>query len=116
MRYEYNANLEFPERVSLVSKEIKEVYPEIPDDIVEKAAAISLPINDKVTNDDKFDRLYRILYILNENNNEMSHVFNDLYAIYEDGLTNQSYIKLMGGLVDYYNGMRESFPELVEYR
>ena len=115
MKYEYNANLEFPERVALVSEEIKSAYPLLPDDVVKKAAAISLPINDTVTNDDKFDRLYRILYVIHSDYDEYSHVFNDLYAIFEDGLENNTYIKIVGGLVDYYNGLRDTFPELTEY-
>lgn len=115
MKCEYNSDLEFQERLVKVTNEIKKDYPLISTDDAVKIASITLPINDYPTNDDKFDRLYRIMLIIGKDNPEYSHAFNDLYNLYEDGLKNPIYKELMTGIIDYCAGLRDSFPYLDEY-
>ena len=114
MEFEYNSNLEFEERVELVSKEIKKKYSDISNKSIIEAASIANVIDDYVTNDDKFDRLYHILLVLDKNKEDSTVVFNDLYNIYEDGLKNNRNIDMMTELVKYYSGNRESFPYMNE--
>ena len=55
------------------------------------AATLSSPIDDKLTNSDKFERYYYMLMYLKPTSPEYSHVFNDMYDIYEDGIDNSVY-------------------------
>ena len=61
MRYEYDSDLTFVERVAKIAKEIHRCYNRISYDDCKKIAGITNPINNYVTNDDKFDRLYKIM-------------------------------------------------------
>lgn len=114
MDYEYNSNLEFEERVALVSKEIKTAYSYISDKSIMEAAILANVINDYVTNDNKFDRLYHILLVLNKNKEDSTVVFNDIYNIYEAGLENKMYNDMMVELINYYSGERDTFPYMSE--
>ena len=115
MRFEYNSDLDFDERVEFVFHEIKDAYPEIEDFLIRDISENTLPIDDKVSNDDKFDRYYLILRIIGRDHPSFSQVFNDLYNVYEDGLHNKVYLNVMPKIIDYANGSRSDFPELVSY-
>ena len=114
MNFEYNSHLEFEERVLLVSKEIKKAYPFISNSSIIEAAALSNPIDDHVTNDEKFHRLYLLLLVLDENKEDSTIVFNDIYNLYEDGLKEKKYNDIMEELVKYYSGNRSTFPLISE--
>ena len=47
MKFEYNSNLEFDERIKLVAKEIVDEYPLIEYDVASVAAAHAVPIDDR---------------------------------------------------------------------
>ena len=113
MNFEYNSNLTFKERVDLVAKEIMSEYPLLSSDDAVKAAALATPVDDKVTNDAKFDRYYFILKNIDPSNEEFSHVFNDAFNVYQKGLKDDKYNTAMLGIIDYVNGMRADFPELL---
>lgn len=114
MKYDYNGNLEFEDRLLQVIGEIKSTYSYISNKSILESALLSGAINDYVTNDDKFDRLYHILLVLDKNKEDNTIVFNDLYNIYEDGLEDKKYINMMIELIKYYSGGREIFPYMNE--
>lgn len=114
MKFEYNSNLDFDDRVSLVFNEIKSAYPKIDDLSASKASIIAFPINDYVTSDDKFDRLYKILLFLNKNNAEYPRVFNEMFDLFEEGLSDYRYNDIMMEITKYLNGDRKTFPLMSE--
>ena len=114
MKYQYNSDLTFEERVVQTASEIKEKYRDISVDDAIHIAAISHPIDDKVTNDDKFDRLYNTMLIIDKDHEEFLNVFNDAFNLYEKGLKNDSYNNIMKEIIDYIEGNRPTFPYLVE--
>lgn len=115
MKFEYNANLQFQERIEQVKKEILEEYPLISEDYALLAASLSSTIDDKSTNDDKFDRYYYLLKIIGKENEEFSHVFNDLFNLYQKGFKKNINNLLTISIIDYITGSRKKFPELFEY-
>ena len=78
MRFEYNTDLNFEERVALVRREIQDEYPLINDRDATVAAALAVPVDDKLTNDDKFDRYYFIMHTIRRGDDEFPHVFNEV--------------------------------------
>lgn len=112
MRFEYNSNLEFGERVKLVAKEIVDEYPLIGFDEATYAAVHAVPIDDKCTNDDKFDRYYFIMRAIGKNHDEFAHVFNDSYNLYREGFQKDIYNKVMVEIIDYVSSNSNFFPEL----
>lgn len=114
MKYEYNSNLDFENRIVEVAYEIKNEYPSIVIDDAIKAASLSTPIEDKVSNDDKFNRLYNILLTIDKEHEEFPHVFNDAFNLYQDGLKNELYNNVMKEIIKYIEGERLTFPYLVE--
>ena len=113
MKFEYNANLVFDERVQMVVNEIKNSYPNITDEDAYAVAVLDSPIDDKSTNDDKFFRYYLIMRILGKNNSEFMNVFKDMYELFNRGLKSQKNKRAIIEIVNYVIGDRNSFPELV---
>lgn len=114
MRFEYNKNLELNERLTLVTKEILDVYPLISEKEAYIAASLATPVDDKLTNDDKFDRYYFIMRTIGKANEEFLHVFNDAFNLYKQGLNKDSYKNAMMSIIDYVTS-NAPFPELSCY-
>ena len=114
MIYEYDSDLYLYERIAKVANEIHRVYSDISMDDAKEIASITNPINDKVTNNDKFDRLYKIMLVIGKDHPSFSHVFNDCYDIYEDGSLNEKYNNVMYEIIKYLNGNSYSFPLITE--
>lgn len=114
MKFEYNKNLTYNDRVSLVAKEIRDEYPLISDHDAALAASFATPVDDKATNDEKFDRYYFIMKVIGKNNDEFSHVFNDAFDLYRDGLNSEIYKNAMFSIIEYATSDRD-FPELLNY-
>ncbi len=115
MKFEYNENLDLKERIEIVALEIKQNYPLIENSAAIMSAILSSSIDDKPTNDEKFERYYFLLQNLNTTNVEYLHVFNDLCNVYEDGLENNIYKKCMIEIINFISGKRFNFPELAEF-
>ena len=115
MRFQYNDNLNMIERIRLVSDEIKHNYPLIDENSAIMAATLSSPIDDKPTNSDKFERYYYMLMYLKPTSPEYSHVFNDLYDVYEDGIENRAYNDCMVEVINYVSHKRDNFPLLQDF-
>jgi hypothetical protein len=113
MRFEYNTDLNFEERVALVRREIQDEYPLINDRDATVAAALAVPVDDKLTNDDKFDRYYFIMHTIRRGDEEFPHVFNDAFNLYQEGLEKEKYRDAMTEIMNYMIGDRDTFPELV---
>lgn len=111
--FEYNAHLTFDERVNLVAMEITKTYPKISYDEALFAAANTMPIDDKITNDDKFDRYYSILRTIGKKNIEFPNVFRDANLVYEAGLEKDIYINVMPEIMNYIISNDMDFPKLV---
>ena len=115
MKFEYNANLILEERAELVAKEILEKYPLISYDDAYFAAMHLMPIDDKITNADKFDRYYFILRTIGRNNAEFLNVLTDAYNLYREGFENKNYNNIIEEIIGYALSGVTSFPELVSY-
>lgn len=115
MTFQYNDNLSMIERIRFVSAEIKRNYPLIDDNSAIMAATLSPTIDDKPTNSDKFERYYYMLMYLEPTNPEYSHVFNDMYDIYEDGIDNNVYNDCMIEVIKYVSHKRDKFPLLQDF-
>ena len=115
MIFGYNANMSLIERVRQVSNEIKKNYPLIEEGAVAIASTLSPPVDDKPTNSDKFKRYYYLLRYLHPTNAEYSHVFNDMYDIYESGIEDETYKMCMLDIIKYVSHKRETFPLLKDY-
>ena len=114
MTYAYNSNLDFYDRVHLVTEEICHEYPLISQREAKEAAACARAVDDHITNDDKFNRLYYILLTIGRTHDEFYHVFNDLYKVYDEGVEQSLYRNIMPQIVDYAIGDRGTFPIFLE--
>lgn len=114
MKFKYNSDCTFKERVELVSKEIVDEYPKISIDDAKKIAAFDNPIDDKLTLDDKFYRYYMMLLVIQKNHPEYIRVLNDAFDIYNKGLQDDKLNKLMFEIIKYNNGERPDFPIISE--
>jgi len=112
MKFESTDVLEFDEALEIVSKEIEKEYPLISKEDIEKAAALTSYVDDKITNDEKFLRYYYLLKIIGINHDEFYHVFNDLFNLYELGLEDKNNIEVMKKIIEYVNGTTDSFPNI----
>ena len=113
MRFEYNADLEFDERVEFVAKEVMDAYPFITYENACFVGTHAIPVDDKVTNDEKFNRYYFLLRTLDRSNIKFYYVFNDLNEIYKMGLVNEVYKNTMVAIIAYANNEIKDFPELI---
>ena len=114
MRFEYNSNLLFSDRLKLVTQEILDEYPLISKDYALIAASLSSTVDDRSTNDDKFDRYYFIMKFIGKNHDEFSHVFNDSYNLYKEGFQKDIYNKAMLNIINYASSDSSFFPELLD--
>lgn len=64
---------------------------------------------------DRFERYYYMLMYLEPTNPEYSHVFNDMYDIYEDGIDNNVYNDCMIEVIKYVSHKRDNFPLLQDF-
>ena len=108
MRYEYNGNLIYEERVALVSKEIMNNYP-----FINKSEAILIstmeePITSSVTDIIKFRRLYNIL-IVKQDTNTFDIILNDMLKLDKNNKIIQNGILK---LLEYRNN--NIFPSIEE--
>ena len=115
MKFEYNENLDLMERVELVSLEIKKQYPNIDNFAAVMASLLASSVDDKPTNEEKFERYYYILKFLNPTNIEYLHVFNDLYDVYEDGIKKEQYNDCMTEIIKFIAKERDTFPDLADF-
>lgn len=83
MKYEYNGNMLFYDRIIDISNEIIKVYPEIDKDMALKIASIEEPITDLNDNNVKFKRLYNIIYMNQYNEDIKNKVLCDMLEIYK---------------------------------
>lgn len=115
MKFNYNKDLEFKERLLKVLSEVKAQYPLINEKSAAIASMMSSPVDDKATNDDKFDRYYFLLKEVSPEDPEYNHIFNDLYNLYEAGFENSIYNNCMEEIINFIEGEREDFPLLSEF-
>lgn len=115
MKFEYNENLDAMDQVEMVAIEIKRQYPEIDDLPVFMSALLASPVDDKPTNEEKFERYYYILKYLDPRNIEFVHVVNDLYDVYEDGIEKKEYNECMSEIMKFVSGEINIFPELADF-
>ena len=113
MKFEYNADLTYEERVIQTSKEILDTYPGISKTEAIFAAGHTSSVDDRVTNDNRFERYYYILRTIGKNNAEFKKVLNDAYIVYNMGLSDRKYIDIMPKIFDYFISNNVDFPEFV---
>ena len=115
MRFEYNEDLEKEDRINLVMDEIKSHYEDVDIYSAYMAALLSSPVDDKPTNDEKFERYYHLLRCLNPKNYSYLHIFNDLYNVYEAGIKKTEYNDCVREIIKYITGERNSFPVISDF-
>lgn len=115
MKFEYNDNLDLKEQTEMVAVEIKKQYPHIEGLPIFMASLHASPVDDKPTNEEKFERYYYLLKYLNPQNIEYLHIFNDLYNVYEDGIEKKEYHDCMLEIIKYVSKERTTFPDLAEF-
>lgn len=115
MKFEYNSDCKFDDRILLVANEITSEYPEISMDEAKKIAAFDNPIDDKLINDDKFIRYYMILLAIKKNHPVYFKVFNDAVNVFNDGISDVALIWAMEEIKKYNSGERLDFPILSEF-
>lgn len=115
MKFEYNSDCTFEERVELVTKEIMEEYPNISLECAQNAAVIDDPIDDKINNNHIFKRYYNVLLTLDKKDPIFNQVCNDLLRIYQSGISDNKLICLMDELMKYVNNRRSTMPLLSEF-
>ncbi len=80
MKYDYNGNLTYEERIALISHEITEYYPFITKSESILIATLEQPIDTNVTDIIKFRRLYNILSI-KKDSNTFDIIINDMLKL-----------------------------------
>ena len=115
MRFEYNSDCTLDERIEIVKKEILDDFPSISEADAKMIAALSSPVEDKVSNDEIFERYYYIMLIIKKNNPAFSSLLRDAFDIYNDGLKNPIFSLAMEEILKYVNNERETFPLLSEF-
>jgi len=114
MRFEYNYDCSLEERIDIVKKEILDDYPSIKDSDAKMIASLVRPIEDKVSNDEIFERYYYMLMILRNDNPTFMKLYKEVLDIYNDGLNNKNTLA-MKEICKYVNSEREEFPLLCEF-
>lgn len=112
MKYEYNGNLLEEDRVLLVANEIMAKYPEINFLKAQMIARLEGYISNKVTADDKLNRLYNIMVINRDDKGLILKVYQDYLNIVkseQSKIKNYKYITISDMLKDYMEGYT-SFP------
>lgn len=83
MNYDYNANLTFEERVSIITKDIINKYPFINKETAIKIASLEEPI-DNNKEDIIFKRLSNILLFYQNDINKKNIIINDILKEYRN--------------------------------
>lgn len=126
MNFNYNGNLTEEKRIINVVKDILSEYPEIPKNKAFIIATLEQPIT-KYEKDltIKFQRLYNILFILNndytltDTYNKVKNNLIDTYnkIIIKEPNYNKTYLinNIMIELINYFNNKRITFPTINEF-
>jgi hypothetical protein len=115
MRFEYNSDCTLEERIDIVKKEIMDDYPSISEGDAKMIAALSSPVEDKVSNDEIFERYYYIMLIIPKDNPAFKSILRESFDIYNDGLKNNRLSSAMEEIIKFVNHERDSFPLLSEF-
>ena len=108
MNFEYNGNLTYEDRIEQVSKEIKNIYPDISN--VDYIAALEPPITTKFDVDMLFRRLYNIILVNKEDYKIVNNVIHDMIVVLKTiKKDNEKYKNLIVSLIDYVNTSK-NFP------
>ncbi len=94
MKYEYNGNLLEEDRINLVAKEIITKYPQINLKQAKEIAMLEGKISTDCNLDTRFNRLYNIMLVMNNDINLVKIIYSDLINILKN---NQNDVKF-----DYY--------------
>ena len=78
MKYDYNGNLTFEERIEEVSLDIINQFPNISVVDAMKVASLEEPINRDINDEFKFKRLYNILFVRNDMYEE---IYNEILKL-----------------------------------
>ena len=111
MKYEYNGNLLFEDRLDAVAKDILLEYPTIPFNIAKYIAAMEIPITTEVTDEMRFRRLYNILYVCRNKKEIKVKLFNQLIHTYQNIYGRYSDIDHLMDKIMYYMVNGGIFPE-----
>ena len=115
MEFEYNGNLNYMDRVKLVSNEIIRQYPEIEVESAMLAASLEDLITTNPTNEMKFKRLYNILFAVQNNKSIFNHVLIDIKNIYDLGYNSNLVESMMNELIRFIVHDRIDFPVMSEF-
>jgi len=115
MRFEYNSDCTLEERINIVKKEILDDYPSISEGDAKMIAVLASPVEDKVSNDEIFERYYYMMLIIPKDNPAFISLLRESFDIYNDGLFNQKYSLAMEEILKYSNHERDTFPLLSEF-
>ena len=115
MRFEYNSDCTLEERINIVKREILDDYPSICEADAKMIASLSSPVEDKVSNDEIFERYYYMMLIIKKDNPAFSTLIREAFDIYNDGLDNPKFVLAMEEILKYMNDERDTFPLLSEF-
>lgn len=121
MDYEYNGHLTEEERVKQVSKEIKRKYQRINDNDLKWIASLEAAISTSKTKEMEFNRLFNILFVMQDDKIIFEEVFSDLKKIYLEYQNDLSYTentridRMMEEVLKFYLKQREYFPIISEF-
>lgn len=115
MKFAYNSDYRIEERIQLVTAEIREEYPNISLSDAELIATLDNPIDDRITNDDKFYRYYMILLVIKRDHPVFFDVLKEAYKLYKDGLKSPILNETMVEIIKYINNDRLDFPIISEF-
>lgn len=112
MRFEYNTDLCFNERIEMVANEITDAYPMILKTEALTAAAHATPVDDKMTSDDKFDRYFFILKTIGRGHIGFYLVLSDAYNLFQRENLSGNYRDAMIKMISYANHEIDTMPDL----
>ena len=115
MRFEYNSDCTLEERIKIVKDEIMDDYPSISEADAKMIASLCGPVEDKVSNDEIFERYYYMMLIIKRNNPAFNGLLREAFDIYNDGLVSQKLSLAMEEIIKYVNDERDTFPLLSEF-
>ncbi len=119
MRFEYNGNLTYDERVLQVSKEITDYYKDIKKNEAFLIASLEDPITTDVTSVIKFKRLYNILFVIQNKKDIFDRVYKDLEDVFKEytlsNIEDKKIDRIMEEVIKYKNKKRLDFPTINEF-
>ena len=119
MNFEYNGNLEENQRILQVAKEISDYYPEVTFENAKLIASLEEPITNNVDTIMYFKRLYNTLFIVQQNKNLSTKIYNEIIQVYNlylvSNLCDNIIDSIMSELTKYFNGERIDFPIISEF-